>query len=182
MSSLPNGLLPAVSSTLQIDVFTANLLQATGLSTAFNSTTLVATIFLPKNEAFANLLSLVGMTVDQALSNQSSFAPYLGQVGDLCLRGNPGSPCPHARDAHACKADAGTQDLLCLQILEYHVIPDVVLHASNFSNGQVFKTVINDTIRVRSATQSSAPCPFSHSIRYPRCHGLRLHGKLPCSI
>ena len=54
--------------------------QATGLSTAFSSPDLVATIFLPKNEAFTNLVSLTGMTVDQALASESTFAPFLGQV------------------------------------------------------------------------------------------------------
>ena len=55
-------------------------MQSTGLSTAFNSPDLVATIFLPKNEAFTNLLTLTGMTAEQALSNTSAFLPYLGQV------------------------------------------------------------------------------------------------------
>ena len=59
--------------------------QATGLSTAFSSPDLVATIFLPKNEAFLNLVSLTGMTVDQALASEGTFAPFLGQVGSLAL-------------------------------------------------------------------------------------------------
>lgn len=57
--------------------------QATGLVTAFNNTNLRATIFLPKNIAFENLLNNIGMTVDQALSPTSAFAPYLGQVRRL---------------------------------------------------------------------------------------------------
>ena len=59
------------------------MFQATGLSTAFSSPDLVATIFLPKNEAFTNLVSLTGMTVDQALASEGTFAPFLGQVGGL---------------------------------------------------------------------------------------------------
>lgn len=37
---------------------------------------------MPKNEAWTALLQLVGLTADQALSEQSTFMPYLGQVGD----------------------------------------------------------------------------------------------------
>lgn len=48
--------------------------------TAFNSSDLVATIFLPKNIAFENLLTSIGMTVDQAFNNAGAFTPFLGQV------------------------------------------------------------------------------------------------------
>ena len=58
-------------------------MQATGLVTAFNNTNLKATIFLPLNTAFTNLLNQLGMTVDQALSSTSAFAPYLGQVSSI---------------------------------------------------------------------------------------------------
>ena len=54
--------------------------QATGLVSSFNNSNLRATIFLPKNVAFQKLLGQIGMTVDQALSSSSAFAPYLGQV------------------------------------------------------------------------------------------------------
>ena len=67
--------------------------QVTGLATTFNSTALKATIFLPKNEAFAGFLSSLGLQMDQIL-NTSSFTPYLGQVR-LFLR--PGSTCRLSR-------------------------------------------------------------------------------------
>ena len=67
--------------------------QVTGLATTFNSTALKATIFLPKNEAFAGFLSSLGLQMDQVL-NTSSFTPYLGQV-KLFLR--PGSTCRPSR-------------------------------------------------------------------------------------
>jgi hypothetical protein len=54
--------------------------QVTGLSAAFNSPGLIGTFFVPKNEAWSALLQLVGLTADQALSEQSSFMPFLGQV------------------------------------------------------------------------------------------------------
>lgn len=38
--------------------------------------------------------------------------------------------------------------LAVLQILEYHVVPNVVLFAENFTNGQVLPTVIQDTLTV----------------------------------
>ena len=56
--------------------------QVTGLATTFNSTALKATIFLPKNEAFAGFLSSLGLQMDQILKT-SSFTPYLGQVRHL---------------------------------------------------------------------------------------------------
>ncbi|CAL8464086.1 g3621 [Coccomyxa elongata] len=92
----------------------AQALEATGLVTAFNSSDLVATIFLPKNVAFENLLTSIGMTVDQAIANPGPFTPFLGQI------------------------------------LEYHVIPNVALYAANFTNGEVVKTVIADTLTVNT--------------------------------
>ncbi|KAK9918228.1 hypothetical protein WJX75_002403 [Coccomyxa subellipsoidea] len=90
-------------------------MEATGLVTAFNSSDLVATIFLPKNIAFENLLTSIGMTMDQALGSAGgAFTPFLGQI------------------------------------LEYHVLPNVVLYAENFTNGEVLKTVIPDTLTVNT--------------------------------
>jgi len=54
--------------------------QITGLASTFNSTSLKATIFLPKNEAFTSLLGGLGLSLDQVLNSTSSFTPYLGQV------------------------------------------------------------------------------------------------------
>lgn len=67
------------------------VVQITGMSSTFNSTSLKATIFLPKDEAFTALLSTLGMTLDQALNASSPFTPFLGQVtalrSELLMRG-----------------------------------------------------------------------------------------------
>lgn len=56
--------------------------------------------------------------------------------------------------------DANQLTSLMLQILEYHVLPNVVLYAENFTNGEVLKTVIPDTLTVGA----SAP-PFAQLAR-----------------
>lgn len=40
--------------------------------------------------------------------------------------------------------------LHCVQILEYHVVPNVALYAANFTDGEVVKTIISDTFTVWS--------------------------------
>ena len=129
----------------------------TGLSTAFNSPDLTATIFLPNNEAFSNLLSLTGMTTQQALSNTSAFLPYLGQAAAPCfIHGDACRACsagPHVLQRHACMMRHAR---VPAQILEYHVIPNQVLYAANFSAGQTYTTVENETITV-----SVDPCGLS---------------------
>ena len=43
-----------------------------------------------------------------------------------------------------------------LQILEYHVLPNVVLYAENFTNGEVLTTVIPDTLTVGASAPAFA--------------------------
>ena len=66
------------------------MLQITGLASTFNNTALKATIFLPKNEAFTALASSMGLDLNQVLTSNTPFTPYLGQVGPSSL----GSPQP----------------------------------------------------------------------------------------
>ena len=56
-------------------------MQITGLANTFNNTALKATIFLPKNEAFTALASSMGLDLNQVLTSNTPFTPYLGQVG-----------------------------------------------------------------------------------------------------
>ena len=37
---------------------------------------------------------------------------------------------------------------VCVQILEYHVVPNQVLHAADFTQGEVLNTVLNQTLTV----------------------------------
>ena len=39
---------------------------------------------------------------------------------------------------------------VCVQILEYHVVPNQVLHAADFTQGEVLNTVLNQTLSVRT--------------------------------
>ena len=61
------------------------MLQITGLASTFNNTALKATIFLPKNEAFTALASSMGLDLNQVLTSNTPFTPYLGQVGPSSL-------------------------------------------------------------------------------------------------
>ena len=40
---------------------------------------------------------------------------------------------------------------VCVQILEYHVVPNQVLHAADFTQGEVLNTVLNQTLTVRTS-------------------------------
>ena len=48
-----------------------------------------------------------------------------------------------------------------MQILEYHVVPNQVLHAADFTQGEDLNTVLNQTVTVRIA--HLPPFPQRHS-------------------
>ena len=51
-----------------------------------------------------------------------------------------------------------------MQILEYHVIPNQALYAANFTDNEVLKTVMNDTLKVCSHQPSYVfPAASSHT-------------------
>ncbi len=41
-----------------------------------------------------------------------------------------------------------------LQILEYHVIPNEVIYAANFTQGEVLTSVINETLTVQPSSST----------------------------
>ena len=57
---------------------------------------------------------------------------------------------------------------LYAQILEYHVVPNQVLHAADFTQGQVLNTVLNQTLTV--CTPLGAIPPAVHLAAPARCH------------
>lgn len=233
--------------------------QITGLASTFNSTSLKATIFLPKNEAFTSLLGGLGLSLDQVLNSTSSFTPYLGQVilpqlalfllfppqcylhsfvactpkpwqehKAICSSDASASTVANAiflqptctgkwtsytclgairhmfplagmlhvkicvqQGTMACSADIlDTYASLCanalhrlsvyIQILEYHVVPNQVIYAANFTQGEVLTTVINDTLTVRPPLlQSKAPCAGVVSPTQFLSYSARCHFSLP---
>ena len=45
-----------------------------------------------------------------------------------------------------------------MQILEYHVIPNQVIYAANFTQGEVLTSVINETLTVRNSPLTARAC------------------------
>ena len=67
-----------------------------------------------------------------------------------------------------------------IQILEYHVVPNQVIYAANFTQGEVLTTVINDTLTVRPPLlQSKAPCAGVVSPTQFLSYSARCHFSLP---
>ena len=57
---------------------------------------------------------------------------------------------------------------VCVQILEYHVVPNQVLHAADFTQGEVLNTVLNQTLTVCTPLADIPTDSAGHTSPHPR--------------
>ena len=133
--------------------------QAAGLASALSDPAFKGTVFAPTDAAFAAALEALNLSAAEALAQpellqQVRKLPVCGVGGAWGVRKSqhPSPPCIPLHLSHSLPPLLPPVSLPLLQILQYHVVPQQALTASELYDGLVLNTLLPPNVSTPAAT------------------------------